>query len=215
MARDQIDQRDKIIAELRQQSAQQLAEINGLKAAKDRLENDLRAGDTTRQDLAQQRSELAQKLDAAMSGSQALQQKLDSLAQQSAQDAARAKTLDAKVNDLNRLLHDREVALDQKDELLAHDRDIRELMGARDLYIAEVHDVARDGQTQIPYGRVFYTKGKSLIFYAYDLDQQTALKRANDISGVGAARARSRTSGQPRRFLRGQCRQETLDLEVR
>ena len=79
-----------------------------------------------------------------MSNSQALQQKLDSLAQQSAQDAARAKTLDAKVNDLNRLLHEREVALDQKDELLAHDRDIRELMGARDLYIAEVHDVARD-----------------------------------------------------------------------
>ena len=65
VARDQSEQRDKIIAELRQQSARQLAEINGLKAAKDRLENDLRAGDTTNQDLAQQRSELAQKLDAA------------------------------------------------------------------------------------------------------------------------------------------------------
>ena len=189
--------------QLRQQSAQQLAEINGLKAAKDRLENDLRAGDTTKQDLAQQRSELAQKLDAAMSSSQALQQKLDSLAEQSAQDAARAKALDAKVNDLNRLLHEREVALDQKDELLAHDRDIRELMGARDLYIAEVHDVARDGQTQIPYGRVFYTKGKSLIFYAYDLDRQTRAKTRRDISGLGAARTRSRTSGQPRGFLRG------------
>ena len=53
MARDQSDQRDKIIAELRQQSARRLAEINGLKAAKDRLENDLRAGDTTKQELAQ------------------------------------------------------------------------------------------------------------------------------------------------------------------
>ena len=27
--------------------------------------------------------------------------------------------------------------------MLAHDRDIRDLMGARDLYIAEVYDVAR------------------------------------------------------------------------
>jgi len=179
MTRDQIDQRDKIIAQLRQQSAQQLAEINGLKVTKDRLENDLRAADTTSQDLVEQRSELAQKLDAAMSSSQELQQKLDSLAEQLARDAVRAKTLDAKVTDLNRLLHDREVALDQKDELLAHDRDIRELMGARDLYIAEVHDVAGDGQTQIPYGRVFYTKGKSLIFYAYDLDQQSSTKTVN------------------------------------
>ncbi len=185
IARDEIDQRDKIIAQLRQQSAQQLAEISGLKAAKDRLENDLRADGTTRQDLVQQRSELAQKLDAAMSTSQALQQKLDSLAEQSARDALRAKSLDAKVSDLNQLLHDREAALDQKDELLAHDRDIRELMGARDIYIAEVHDVARDGQTQIPFGRVFYTKGKSLIFYAYDLDRQTELKRAGTFQAWG------------------------------
>jgi hypothetical protein len=185
MARDEIDQRDKIITQLRQQSAQQLAEINGLKAAKDRLESDLRAGDVTNQDLAQQRGELGQKLDVAISSSRALEQKLASLAEQSAQDAVRAKILDAKVDDLNRLLHDREVALDQKDELLAHDRDIRELMGARDLYIAEVHDVARDGQTQIPFGRVFYTKGKSLIFYAYDLDRQTELKRAGTFQAWG------------------------------
>jgi len=59
VARDQSDQRDKIIAELRQQSARRLAEINGLKAAKDRLENDLRTGDLAKQDLAQQRSEPA------------------------------------------------------------------------------------------------------------------------------------------------------------
>jgi hypothetical protein len=184
-AREEIDRREKIIAQLRQQSAQQLAEINGLKAVKDRLENDLRAGDATKQDLVQQRSELAKKLDAAMSSSQALQEKLDSLAVQSAQDGVRAKVLDAKVDDLNRLLHEREVAVDQKDELLSHDRDIRELMGAWDLYIAEVHDVARDGQTQIPFGRVFYTKGKSLIFYAYDLDRQTELKRAGTFQAWG------------------------------
>jgi len=195
VARDQIDQRDKVIAELRQQSAQQLAEIKGLKAAKDRIENDLRAGDATKQDLAQQRSELMRKLDAAMSGSHALQQKLDSLVEQSAQDAVRAKGLDAKVNDVNRLLHDREVALDQKDELLAHDRDIRDLMGARDLYIAEVYDVARTGETEKAFGRVFYTRGKSLIFYAYDLDQETAVKKA------GAFQAWGRRGPDPQQAL--------------
>ena len=58
-------------------------------------------------------------------------------------------------------------------------------MGARDLYIAEVHDVARDGHTQIPYGRVFYTKGKSLIFYAYDLDRETEIKQASTFQAWG------------------------------
>jgi len=42
-----------------------------------------------------------------------------------------------------------------------------------------VYDVAGTGQTNRPYGRVFYTKGKSLIFYAYDLDQQPGLKNAS------------------------------------
>jgi hypothetical protein len=150
IARTQIEQRDKTIGDLRRQLAQDMAEINTLKAAQDRLDNDLRASDAGKHDLNEQRSELAQKLDAALSASQGLQQKLDSLAQQSAQDTARAKTLDAKVDGLNRLLRDREVALDQKDELLAHDRDIRDLMGARDLYIAEVYDIARTGETLKP-----------------------------------------------------------------
>lgn len=181
----QIKQRDKTIADLRHQLSEQSAEISQMKAAEERLESDVRAGDASRQDLTQQRTDLAQKLDAAQDNSHALQDKLNSLAQQSAQDATHAKALEAKANDLTQLLHDREVALDQKDELLAHDRDIRNLMGARDLYIAEVYDVARTGETQKPYGRVFYTRGKSLIFYAYDLDQQTEAKNANTFQAWG------------------------------
>lgn len=185
VARDDIARRDKTIADLRQQLAQQSVEISRMKSAQDRPEADLHARDGNERDLTLQRTELGQKLDAAQSSSQALQQKLDSLARQSAQDAASVKVLDAKVNELNRLLHDREVALDRKDELLAHDRDIRELMGARDLYVAEVFDVARTGETQKPYGRVFYTRGKSLIFYAYDLDQQAAAKKAGAFQAWG------------------------------
>jgi hypothetical protein len=181
----QVKQRDKTIADLRHRLTEQSAEINQMKAAQTQLENDLRAGNAGRQQLAQQRADLVQKLDAAQNSSHALQEKLDSLAQQSAQDAVRAKTLEAKANDLTQLLRDREGALDQKDELLAHDRDIRDLMGARDLYIAEVYDVGRAGETKKPYGRVFYTRGKSLIFYAYDLDQQTEAQKANTFQAWG------------------------------
>jgi anti-sigma factor ChrR (cupin superfamily) len=176
IARAQIEQRDKTIADLHHQLAEQSAEINQMKSTQ---ENDQRAGDASKQDLTQQRTELTQRLDSAQSNSQAMQQKLDSLTQQSGQDAERARISDAKVTDLTRLLRDRDVALNEKDELLARDRDIRELMGARNLYIAEVHDVNGKGKTQTAYGRVFYTREKSLIFYAYDLDQQAVVKKAS------------------------------------
>ncbi len=67
----------------------------------------------------------------------------------------------------------------KQDELLAHDRDIRDLIGARELYIGEIYDVAKTGETRKPFGRVFYTRGKSLVFYAYDLDQQPGVKLAS------------------------------------
>jgi hypothetical protein len=185
VAHVQIQQRDKIIADLRRELAQQSTEMEQMKGAQERLAGDLRVGDLSRQDLVQQRAELAQKLDAAQTSSRALQEKLDFLTQQIAQDTARAKAMEAKTNDLTRLLQDREAALEQQDQLLAHDRDIRELMGARDLYIAEVYDVAGTGDTKKPYGRVFYTRGKSLIFYAYDLDQQAEAKRANGFQAWG------------------------------
>jgi len=170
-----------------------------MKAAQGRLENDLRAGDASRKDLIQQRTELAGKLDSAETNSQALQEKLGTLARQSTQDADRAKAAEGKVSDLTRLLEQRETDLEQQDQLLAHDRDIRDLMGARDLYIAEVYDVAGTGETKKPYGRLFYTRGKSLIFYAYDLDQQTAVKRASAFQVWGR---------------RGPERQQSLNLGI-
>jgi hypothetical protein len=156
-----------------------------MQSAEARLENDLRSADANRQDLMRQRTDLAHKIEAAETDSRALQEKLDSNVQQSAQDGARAKASEGKVSELTRQLKDREAELVQQDELLAHDRDIRDLMGARDLYIAEVYDIAGSGETKKPYGRVFYTRGKSLIFYAYDLDQQAALKRANTFQAWG------------------------------
>lgn len=59
--------------------------------------------------------------------------------------------------------------LGQTERLLAADRDIRELMGARNLHITDVYDVDGKGKTESPFGRVFYTDKKSLTFYAFDL----------------------------------------------
>jgi hypothetical protein len=142
---------------------------------------------------------LAKKLESAENNSQVLQQKLDSLSQKSTEDAARANASQSKVDDLTRQLQEQQAAVKQRDEMLAKDRDIRDLMGARDLYIAEIYDVAGTGETKKPYGRVFYTRGKSLIFYAYDLDQQAGLKQASTFQAWGR---------------RGPDRQKALNLGV-
>ena len=184
IAREEIARRDKAVADLLKQVAQQSAEIDRLKEAQQVLESNLRTGEAAKQDLAQQRADLAQKLEAAQSDSRSLQQQVMSLTKQSSNETSHAKSLEAKIADLTQLLDQRNASLSQQDELLAHDHDIRELMGARDLYIAEVFDVDDHGTTRKPYGRVFYTKGKSLIFYAYDLDQ-LGTKRAEAFQAWG------------------------------
>jgi hypothetical protein len=130
---------------------------------------------------------------------ESLQRRLDMREQEKVLQQANASALQAKLDELSRQLQDSEMAIArQKQELqeheatisrqqdfLAHDRDVRELMGARDLYVAELYDINDDGKTNKPYGRVFYTKGKSIILYAYDLDQQPGLRKASTFQAWG------------------------------
>ena len=95
---------------------------------------------------------------------------------------ARNKELDIENREQERRLKDAE-------QYLNSDRDIRELMGARKLYIADVFDVDGSSRTQKPFGRVFYTQGKSLIFYAFDLDRQTKILNASSFQVWGQREA--------------------------
>jgi hypothetical protein len=57
--------------------------------------------------------------------------------------------------------------------------DVRELMGARNLHIIDVYDFDGRGKRDKSFGRVFYTEGKSLIFYAFDLAQKGPASKVN------------------------------------
>jgi hypothetical protein len=48
-------------------------------------------------------------------------------------------------------------------------KDVRQLMGARNLHIIDVHDLVAPDKQDKAFGRVFYSEGKSLVFYAFDL----------------------------------------------
>ena len=49
--------------------------------------------------------------------------------------------------------------------------ELRNLIGARNLHIADVSDVNSTENQPKPFGRVFYTRGKSLVLFAYDLSK--------------------------------------------
>jgi len=91
----------------------------------------------------------------------------------------RTTSLESRINELSAVNRDQERRLKEAEQFLSSDRDIRELMGARRLYIADVFDVDGSSRTQRPFGRVFYTQGKSLIFYAFDLDRQPKVVNAS------------------------------------
>lgn len=75
--------------------------------------------------------------------------------------------------------------VERQQKLLATDHDIRDILGSRSLHIIDVYDVSGEGELERPFGRIFYTEGKSLIFYAFDLDQQKGLKRGSVFQAWG------------------------------
>jgi hypothetical protein len=90
----------------------------------------------------------------------------------------RVASLESSLQEMRSADHEQEQRLRDDEQYLAADRDIRELMGARKLYIADVFDVDSGSRTRKPFGRVFYTENKSLIFYAFDLDREPRVKNA-------------------------------------
>ena len=160
------------------------AEARALEAQRQSLLDALSQRDSELKESDGQRTDLEQRLSEAQASTQALQAQFDLTVVQPSVKAS-LKALQQRMNDLTAELGDKDQQIAKQEELLEHDRDIRNLMGARDLYIGEIYDVAKSGKTQKPFGRVFYTKGKSLVFYAYDLDQQPGVKLASTFQAWG------------------------------
>jgi hypothetical protein len=181
----QLEERGRSIASLNSRIDHQIAELQQLKMQDQKLRDSIESEQGHNAQAISERDDLNRQLAQAQSELAGMQKDLDSLHQQRAAQALHVADLEAQGEKIPGLLKDRDTTIAQQRELLDRDRDIRDLMGARDLYIAEVMDVGRDGETKKPFGRVFYTKGKSLIFYAYDLDQQPNLREASTFQAWG------------------------------
>ena len=129
--------------------------------------------------VLEDRDRLATKLRDAEQSFQLVEAQLTSLRAEYDRSLLHTTSLESRVDELTAAAHDQERRLKDNEQYLASDRDIRELMGARKLYIADVFDVDSGSRTRKPFGRVFYTQSKSLIFYAFDLDRQPGVKNAS------------------------------------
>ena len=160
----------------------QLALEGALKASaaqQARLRQQLEAAEHRADALAQSSAdanrsvaELRQQLDAAHTAQAQTEAQLADL--RSAQSTNEVVTLvqEKEIQALNQKLREQSASVEREGQLLSAGREIRDLIAARNLHIIDVYDTDGHGKTSRAFGRVFYTEGKSLVFYAYDLSPQ-------------------------------------------
>lgn len=168
------DQKD--IEKLRTQAEVDTQHMVEMTTAMDAAKNE---SDAQLAALRQERDADVGKLREAEKMYQAVQYQLNTLRAQHQQDLVHLASLESSVHSLTSQLSQQSGRARADEQYLTADRDIRNLIGARNLYIADIMDVNDSGESRKPFGRVFYTKTKSLIFYAYDLDRQPGVRRTS------------------------------------
>ncbi len=203
---EQLDLQASQILRLQEESSRKEQELAKLKLAlrtmTDRANN--MAGEKSRTDeqmrlVSEQRDTLSIRLREAEQANQSIQAELASLRAERDKALLRTVALESKIEELTAASREQERKLKDDEQYLASDRDIRELMGARQLYIADVFDVDSRSRTRKSFGRVFYTQGKSLVFYAFDLDPEVKSANAFQVWGrkevAQGAQARPKSLG--------------------
>jgi hypothetical protein len=186
----------KKIAESLSDSSAKQREIDKLQSALNTVE--IRSGELAvanshsaaqLQSLLQQQAELNVQLQSVKQAYESDKTELANLRSERDKTIQQTAAFESKIAELSAANRDQERRLKDAEQYLVSDRDIRELMGARKLYIADVFDVDGSSRTKKPFGRVFYTQGKSLIFYAFDLDHEPGVVNASTFQVWGQREA--------------------------
>ena len=200
----------------RNAAAQQIAELkrenSGLTASLSRLSESVAAGQREIKNLRSQLATENPRLNGAQSGgdsqpsvSQTAQlleeaRNQEKLLAQAQDEAARSSQLrindeaamveqQTRITELTNKLRVASATLDQERQLAASGNDVRELMASRQLHVIDVRDTDPNGNDSPAFGRVFLTEGKSLTFYAFDLneDRVANAKRSFQVWAVSEA----------------------------
>jgi hypothetical protein len=149
-----------------------------LGSATSMVESLRRNGDQARGDAERSSSQNAQLLDEARNQEKLLADAKDEAArvnQLRLNDEASLVEEEVRIAQLSDKLRVASATLDMERQLAAAGQDVRELMASRQLHVIDVRDTDPNGNTNKAFGRVFLTEGKSLTFYAFDLNEERAL----------------------------------------
>ena len=179
-------------------AAQQIAELKreniGLTASLSRLNESVAAGQREIRNLRSQLATGSVRLNGAQSGgdsqrsanqtAQLLEESRnqEKLLAQAQDEAARSSQLrindeaamveqQTRITELTNKLRIASATLEQERQLAAAGNDVRELMASRQLHVIDVRDTDPNGNLNPAFGRVFLIEGKSLTFYAFDLNE--------------------------------------------
>ena len=159
-----------------QQQVSRQRELNSLRATVREQENEIRSANANRDALTSRLGVAEQQAANLESEKEQLASRLVQIQSEVETEKANSKANDVtvelqknEIRDLQSKLAERETVLAQQEDLLGRGSDVRDLIVARNLHIIDVHDRDGNGRSQRAFGRIFYTEGRSLIFYAYDL----------------------------------------------
>jgi hypothetical protein len=154
-------------------------ENDGLVARIGGLENQLEATEDDKQDLTHTIShlndanaQLASQNEVGLQELVATKAELEKVRATRDQAEGELTAVRAELGTLKQQMRTETASLAQDRQLLTVGRDVTNLMAARSLHVIDVYDGDGRGNNKKAFGRVFYTEGKSLIFYAYDLDEK-------------------------------------------
>ena len=147
-----------------------------LKAERSRIEHDLQLRNGENTELQQATTGMREEivtLTAEVQATHATQVKAEEALQQlkseRESDESAIQVQNREIRSLNERLQEQASQRERGQDILVAETKLRELVGARNLHIVDVYDTDANGETKKAVGRVFYTQGHSLVFYAYDL----------------------------------------------
>jgi len=156
-----------------------LREYDAAVAARARLEETLTAllneMSELRQDSQASRADadrLARELKDADANLSRSREELERVRTARSTDGAVIAQMQRQLSSLTATIREQADTIERDRELLSREKDIRDIIAARNLRIVDVRDDGTPGKTRPLPGRIFYTQGKSLIFYAYDLQNK-------------------------------------------
>jgi len=167
--RQLVSQLEEGVAALESHASRQQTVISDLKT---RLSDSRAESDATKGELARTTDQLAHLQKEGRETQLALAAAKSELNRaRSDKDSADAALVDEqiKINDLLAQVKEKQALAERERQLTTVAKDVRELMGARNLHILDVSDVDGNGRSKKSFGRVFLVEDKMLIFYAFDL----------------------------------------------